>query len=917
MAIFKGDNTMITRNLKNIEKNIIDIQENIEKRKISVIPVQTNKKIPVGKNYFNKEYSLNDLKNHTGNFGIIAGANHTESSLAIIDIDGYKLNDKNKPNYTKVKQQTCDFIFTCLKDLPNALHVKTQSGGYHIYLWNKTVADNIHETSKKLHFPEDYEIKEVAGKSLASSIEIFTKQGSKQCILPGSTILDEATGKINKYTVISDIKRLSDIDTVEDINESVKDTLVAHGFSYNNKKIDDTTLDITVDDTLKELSDNEINQVANILIPIIKTINGGKHHGSFDFGGYLSKNITKKSAASICDVIIDDIGNIFTDSNAFKRTVLINYKRDCETKTGLPSLVDIVKSYNSTFNGGKFIFEMNKLCKKQFHHKILISKESQNKKKYLTINYTNNTIGTYTWNHNPKKNLNYSTNIHDVLNIAPISISESYNILDDNASPQLCLTYYRNGMPTKQTIKGDDIEAIEKQLAKRSGIVLKPKEYKGVLNEVINEYIKLDQIEITEDIPVEGIFINPITGKLCRRDDKGNTEIKKPSKKAVQEALAVWSNLKKVYPGDTTKLAHILRYGLICPFSYILKTEYGWIEMLFLYGPSRTSKTTLAEIALCPYTTISEEVSIGGGAFDTPYRIGKSLSRQGTGIIVNEPSPAIEKGEPREIIKRGAESKYCREKDDKGEHAKIPAYSNVIFTANSFMPTHDAFVRRSQYLEFTKEDRLTDKDIKKFKDTFHHKNWNNTDFLKLRAIGDYIVWHISENLEVLGLEYADIINNMLDALLDYAGEDKNTWDWMYHDAELMDIGSADNEVVNQFRRMVLKDYKQLTRTTYIPEIKDETPEEYHNRFFKEALKEIIIENKIDYLHYQKVNGEDHIIVNTSVKDALNDFCDLQVTCKGLAGYMDCEYKNISYKEHTIKGFRLTYDEFKDFIDISG
>ena len=232
------------------------------------------------------------------------------------------------------------------------------------------------------------------------------------------------------------------------------------------------------------------------------------------------------------------------------------------------------------------------------------------------------------------------------------------------------------------------------------------------------------------------------------------------------------------------------------------------------------------------------------------------------------------------------------------------------------MPTHDAYVRRSQYLEFTKKDRLSEDDKTKFKNTFNHKNWRNTDFLKLRAIGDFIVWHISENLEVLSLEYADIINNMLDALLDYADEDKSDWDWMYHDAELMDIGSADNEVINQFRRMVLKDYKQLTRTTYIPKIEGETTEKFHKRFFKEALLEIIMENKIDYLHYQKVNNEELIIVNTSVKDSLNDFCGLQVTCKGLAGYMDCEYKNIAYKKHSIKGFRLTYDRFRDFLDVS-
>ena len=901
---------MITK----ITDNILDLFKQLESNRIKVIPLKKNSKEPLNKDFFNKKYEISELQKYNGNFGIVVGANHNESSLAIIDIDGYKLNDTNDDKYVKVKQQTCDFIFECLKDIPDAMHVKTQSGGYHIYLWNKTVFEKMHETSQNLHFPEDYEIKELAGKSLGSAIEIFTKDKTRQCVLPGSTILDKATGKINEYRVIGNVNRLSDISTVEDINATVKDTLVAHGFTYTESPSDDGFEIIEVDNELKTLSDDETKQVARLLIPILQSINGEKHNGSMDLGGYFSKNITQKSAEAICDLIIDEIGDIFISSSDFKKTVIKNYNSNREDKTGLPSLIDIVKSRDVNFNGSKFIFEMNRLCKKQFQHKILSSIISGTKKKYLHINYNKNTISTSTWNR-PKKGDDYYTNIHDVLNLSPISIHESYNILDNNASPQLCLTFYRKGMPSKQTIKGDDIEAIEKQLARRPGIVLKPKEYKGVLNEIINEYIKLDQIEITEEIPIEGIFINPINGKLCRRNDKGNTAINKPTKEAVQEGLDVWTKLKKVYPGDTKKLAHILRYGLICPFSYILKTEHDWIEMLFLYGPSRTSKTTLAEIALSPYTTISEEVSIGGGAFDTPYRIGKSLSRQGTGIIVNEPSPTIEKGEPREIIKRGAESKYCREKDDKGEHVKIPAYSNVIFTSNSFMPTHDAFVRRSQYLEFTKKDRLTDEDKEEFKDTFNHKNWNNTDFLKLRAIGDLIVWYISENLDILGLEYAEIINAMLNVILEYAEEDKVKWDWMYHDAELMDIGSADNEVVNQFRRLVLKDYKQLTRTTYIPEIEGETKEDFHKRFFKEALLEIIQENKIDYLHYQSHN--DHIIVNTSVKDALNEFCGLQVTCKGLAGYMDCKYKNISYKGHPIKGFRLTYDKFRDFLDISG
>ena len=148
--------------------------------------------------------------------------------------------------------------------------------------------------------------------------------------------------------------------------------------------------------------------------------------------------------------------------------------------------------------------------------------------------------------------------------------------------------------------------------------------------------------------------------------------------------------------------------------------------MLFLYGASRTSKTTLAEIGLSPYTTITNDISIGGGAFNTEYRIGNALSRQGIGVIINEPSSSINNDIYIDLIKRSVESPICREKEVNGIHTKIPAYANMCFTSNSFIPTNDAFVRRADYLEFTKNERLSNDDVGLFNKTFHHQNWNNS-----------------------------------------------------------------------------------------------------------------------------------------------------------------------------------------------
>ena len=923
---------MVSVTFNDFCENIPDLKENILNGSVKVIPLKKGKKAPRDNGWSTKDYSLDELVNSNTNLGIMPGYNHQQSSLAIIDIDGYTMNRVSPEEKQYYKEATQKFLFECLKDIPGAMIVRTQSGGFHVYLWNRTVNEHIHETSNNLHFPMDFYIEELRGKSLKHSIEIFTKGGSKQCLLPGCIVYDEATGKENDYIILSEVNSLNNIATVDDIHQTVIDTLLAKGFTYYKKEktTNDNLPNKKYATELKELSDKEIQEITELISPLIEKIDGAKHTGTLYLGGYFSRNITAKSTLKIGNSIIRKIGYIFNDTGEFKKTLLKNYNKSDEYKGGLPKFCEIVESIDPTFNTSKFIFQMNKICRIRFVHSILTKKYSFNKKKYLDIDYTNHNISTHIWNRTEVTNddgtkswKTFHTDTYDVVNMAPVGVYETYNILDKNASPKLCLTFYRKGMPSQQTIEGNDIQMIEKQLERRPGIVLKPREYKGIINEVINEYIKLEQIHTIEEIPVPGIFCNPLNGKLARADNNQSVPITLPSKESVSQAIGVWEDLEDVYPGDNSKLAHILRWGLLSPFSYILKTRFVWQPMLFLYGASRTSKTTLAEISLCPYSRITEDISIGGGAFNTDYRIGHALSRQGIGTIINEPSATINNDNYCDLLKRAIESGISREKNENGVHTKIPAYSNMCFTSNSFLPTNDAFVRRADYIEFTKNERLSDDDVKLFNQTFQHQNWNNTRFLDLRPLGDYMVYYVSQDVNVLGNYHNDIVFGMIKSLFEYVGE--KPFKWLFGMPELMDVGASDKEVLSEFRRMILKEYRDLTRnSSKIYESAFEvgvsmsddwqvTHTTHHGDFAK-LLRAIVESNNIPYLHYSKVKDVEYIIVNTSVKNALKDFNGLQITCKGLADYMGYKYDTISYKGHKIKGFRMLFSEFVNFMN---
>ena len=371
---------------KKLKEEIPDVEEQLQEDKIKVIRVRQDSKIPSDNDYYKAPSKLENLKKHSGNYGIIIGYNHKKynKSLAVADIDGYTITEADNipmEKKTEIKVKTAEYIYNSLKNIPNCLAVKTASGKYHVYLWNETVIDNFHNTSKALTFPEDFPIKELQGKSLGHSIEIFTKEGSKQVILPSSSIYNNAMEQDYYYTVISDVKALSDVATVNNIHEVVKETMLANGYGYNEELITKTNGKLkrktktnknkSNSKKLKKLTDKEIAKIVELItgykVFTILDGNDSKHYGAVALGGFFSYHITKNSSRRIASGIVKKVpSDLFKDSEAFKRDILINYERPVEEKTGLPTLIDLIEETDSTVNTTKLSEELNIICNKNF-----------------------------------------------------------------------------------------------------------------------------------------------------------------------------------------------------------------------------------------------------------------------------------------------------------------------------------------------------------------------------------------------------------------------------------------------------------------------------------------------------------------------------------------------------------------------
>lgn len=416
----------VSKSYTRLTDQLPDIEEYIKQGKINVVPIPKNIKRPVVRKWNNREYSLTEpltytasngkrytqkgLKYHYGNYGILIGYGNKQNgySIGCIDIDGYKTNEDNPD--LEIKKATQEYIYQALKDLPNSIQVKTQSGGYHIYYWTKQVNESTNQTSNSLYYPKDFPIKELAGKCLNDSIEVFTNQDKKQCVLPGSmTKLKENNFKIRKYKVISKVNKFSDMDIVEDLNQTVIDTLKSKGYGYkpipkepktSTRKQNRKSRSNKKSYDLKQLTPEEIQIITDTVTPIFTILEGTKHTATLMLGGYFSYHITKDSTSQIADGINKKIGHIFNSQNDFKKTLLENYTRKVN-KSGLPKLCNLLQQRDSTFNIGKFTETLNSICYPDYKkritrpliskpydiHKYLEANTEYNDKIYLTYIY--------------------------------------------------------------------------------------------------------------------------------------------------------------------------------------------------------------------------------------------------------------------------------------------------------------------------------------------------------------------------------------------------------------------------------------------------------------------------------------------------------------------------------------------------
>lgn len=874
-------------------KVIPDLLEYVASGEIVLVPLRENSKQPLYKEWNTRDYALNDIVDYLHNMGILI-----TPGIGVVDIDGSEgANPETKKDSRAVLGK---MLIEEFKD--EALIVETANYGFHIYFRyeNGFEIDDAHALSQSFQYSDAFPVEELRNAHLGNAIEIFAKgTKNRQLVFVGSKINDR------EYRLLPDgVQKIKDIAIINDIEERIEKVLLLAGFTTYTPPAAIVKAQKNSEDKYKhDIPLYFMDRLADYIIEILNfNYENGKHHLVLYLGGYLSNYITTESLGDLGYTILDKLPKgYFKDDSAFIHTLTKSEERK-ESNVGVAGGNALYNQYvepmgisNDVFfgriaflSGGKFIFYPSGTSAGSF--------------KRVEFDQYHNRVNVATCGYDKDKNI-VTRALTNELNIIITRVEEQINPLRPNDARNY-VVYYVHGKDTEESsVSGTKFTDIFNDILNRVGVV-GGSGARYCINNIITRYRELGLVDRVETSPIPGIMY--VNNELRRYDVNGNQkeiEYVNPA-----SALELLDEIRQIIPWDDSKFGHVVRAGLGLPFRQVFR-EFGIpSRYLLLGGEGGSYKSTCAELLLNFY----EDVYLAGpyanvfsaGDVSTEYRLGEKYERSLNGFVVNEIATMVNDPSLLEILKAAIEGVVARQ-----THSDVYySYQTAIFTANVDLPNNSAFLRRTESFYMHEQDRITPEIEQQLRDLLNIKGQKNIRFKELRAIGDFCVYTIKENLEKLEtMTLEDVRFFLVDELQKQTDIDLSYMKAIEYDQQEALEEEVDSVIMSGLIRYVSEIYNKDPSVS----VKNMIPQDDGNGHFKpfseEKLDRLVQQRKLFVFEPCTFEGQDYyLLTQKNIREIYKNTENIMMTIQGVWGelkqYQD-EYDLKEPKQRRLQNYR--------------
>jgi len=315
----------------------------------------------------------------------------------------------------------------------------------------------------------------------------------------------------------------------------------------------------------------------------------------------------------------------------------------------------------------------------------------------------------------------------------------------------------------KLNLEGVTVDEILAYL-KVNGLILRKNKAEDVLNGILNAMIRKGLADFRTGFDAPGFYW--LNGKIIAN----KIEVVKPGPQELKEALELLNELVNVWFSNVKEqFVTALKLGLLMPFSFAIKQKFkgekGFLPWLYIYGQRDTGKTTTAEVLLYIFNIMNRQHELGVGEVNTEAKLGAVLASDTFPHVINEGASLFDKPNLNEIIKQAIEGLIARQRfESKTIIKEYPAFAPLVITSNEFRITDEALAqKRLVVVRYPISAKAPKERISEFREKIANR------LPKLKAIGQFVVWYLTEHPDELTYNWLDLGRKLLAKAFDYAG----------------------------------------------------------------------------------------------------------------------------------------------------
>jgi hypothetical protein len=361
--------------------------------------------------------------------------------------------------------------------------------------------------------------------------------------------------------------------------------------------------------------------------------------------------------------------------------------------------------------------------------------------------------------HDPFTNLSLTSQINSInlskiiIGAIPVEISRNEDPLGLSKENKYTIKF-ETQIETLNTftLGPNSLDEIVQKLHNRT-LILDSNKAGEALSAIILSMEKDNKVTIKRDIITPGYYLvdDKITTGGKNNDNINNQSNNNLLKEIIGNCLDLLELLQQKFKNGKV-FPTIIKWSCIAPFVYVMKQKENnkmWIPWLYLYGCSRTGKTTLGDISCAIQGNYqNEKYKIPFTNVDTVAKLGEALSKSTFPLVINESGGLSDDSKYYknliEMIKTAIEGPIARSKFlHKTIYTEIPSFCACIFTSNSAPPSDMGFRRRIIAIPFTQKDAYTVEERIEFEKLLNQR------VTELKVLGDFAATYIIKNQDLI------------------------------------------------------------------------------------------------------------------------------------------------------------------------